>query len=47
LAVVVNLLEVMFHDEGDKLTEEDHHAFAASREYFRHYPLPSRHHGVH
>jgi hypothetical protein len=35
LAVVVNLLEVMIHDEADELTEEDRSAAAASREYFR------------
>ena len=38
LAVVVQLLEVMLHDdedEEDELTEEDSRAVAASREYFR------------
>lgn len=37
LAVVVQLLEVMIHDDdGDEeLTEEDRRAVAASREYFR------------
>ena len=36
LAVVVQLLEVMIHDDDDEdLTEEDRRAVAASREYFR------------
>ena len=38
LAVVVQLLEVMLHDDEDgedELTEEDSRAVAASREYFR------------
>ena len=34
LAVVVQLLEVMVH-EDEELTEEDSRAVAASREYFR------------
>jgi hypothetical protein len=35
LAAVVNLLEIMIHDEDDELTEEDRCAVADSREYFR------------
>ena len=38
LAVVVQLLEVMLHDDEDEdeeLSEEDSRAVAASREYFR------------
>ena len=38
LAVVVQLLEVMIHDDEDEdeeLSEEDSRAVAASREYFR------------
>jgi len=35
LAAVVQLLEVMIHDDDDELTEEDRRAVAASREYFR------------
>ena len=38
LAAVVQLLEVMVHDEGDEdeeLTEEDRRALRASDEYFR------------
>jgi hypothetical protein len=38
LAAVVHLLEVMLEDEDDELTEEDRHAIAASREYFRQNP---------
>ncbi len=34
LAAVVQLLEVMIHDD-DELTAEDRRAVAASREYFR------------
>jgi hypothetical protein len=37
LAAVVNLLEVMIH-EDDELTEEDRRAVSASREYFRQNP---------
>jgi hypothetical protein len=34
IAAVVQLLEVMIHDE-DELTEKDRRAIAASREYFQ------------
>ena len=34
LAIVVQLLEVMIHDD-DELSEDDRRAVAASREYFR------------
>jgi hypothetical protein len=37
LAAVVQLLETMVYDD-DALTEEDRHAVAASREYFRQNP---------
>ena len=35
LAAVVQLLEVLVHDENDELTDEDRRVVAASREYFR------------
>ena len=35
LAAVVQLLQVMIHEDEDELTEEDRRAVAASREYFR------------
>ena len=35
LAVVVQLLEVMIHDDDEEITEEDRRTVAASREYFR------------
>jgi hypothetical protein len=35
LEAVVQLLEVMIHDDEDELTEADRRAVAASREYFR------------
>lgn len=35
LAAVVQLLEVMIHEDEEELTEEDRRAVAASREYFR------------
>ncbi|HJY06888.1 MAG TPA: hypothetical protein VJ323_11255 [Bryobacteraceae bacterium] len=38
LAVVVQLLEVMLHDEDEDLTEEDRRIVAASRENFRQNP---------
>lgn len=38
LAVVVQLLEVMLHDEDEGLTEEDRRVIAASREKFRQDP---------
>jgi hypothetical protein len=34
LAVVVQLLKVLVHDEADELTENDKGAITASREYF-------------
>lgn len=34
IAAVVQLLEVMIHNDHDELTEEDRRAVAASREYF-------------
>lgn len=37
LAAIVNLLEVMVHDD-DELPEEDRLAVAASREYFQQNP---------
>jgi hypothetical protein len=38
LAAVVNLLEVMIHEDDDELTEEDRGLISASREYFRQNP---------
>ena len=35
IAAVVQLLEVIVHDDDDQLTDEDRRAVAASREYFR------------
>ena len=35
LAAVVQLLQVMIHEDEEELTEEDRRAVAASREYFR------------
>ncbi|HSP70427.1 MAG TPA: hypothetical protein VLN48_22030 [Bryobacteraceae bacterium] len=34
IAAVVQLLEVIVHEDDDKLTDEDRRAVAASREYF-------------
>ena len=38
LEAVLELLEVMIHPHDDTLTEQDRHAVAASREYFRQNP---------
>ena len=35
LAAVVQLLQVMIHEDEEELTEEDSRTIAASREYFR------------